>query len=345
MKKTIAKLLCLSVATLMIVSLAIVPSFAKISLDKLYPLDEESPLQDLSIGFYGDSICSANCERDTDYADVRGWAGRIGAVSGCVYYNYGVSGASISNCRGSNTVINQLIQTKNAGRWHDMIVLHGGVNDAWDGIEVGEITDGYLPTDEYDPTTFAPALEQTLSYIEDNFPEAEVCYIINFKFLNTTMGQKLMDMDEYVDTTIEICEKWGIRYLDLYHDEEVVNMLHPKSGNSYSNVFLYDFVHPSTEGYDVLYPYINEFLIDLVDPWYNEDKEDKENKENDKENGKEDPETQKPDTNPPANDKDDTDEGEPAVKNGCGASLRASALVFLVAMIPGVVLIARKKEQ
>ena len=165
MKKSIAKLFCLSVALLMIASLSIIPATAKLDLDALYPLDEESPLQDMSIGFYGDSICEARVEWETDYAPVCGWAGRIAYVNGFDYYNYGRSGASVSNCRGANTIMTQLINTKNAGIQHDIIVLHGGVNDAWDGIEVGEITEGFRPTDEYDPSTFAPALEQTLSYI------------------------------------------------------------------------------------------------------------------------------------------------------------------------------------
>lgn len=338
MKKLFAKLFCLSVATLMIASLAIIPSTAKMDLSALYPLDEESPLQDLSIGFYGDSICEARVEWETDYAPVCGWAGRIAYANGCDYYNYGRSGASVSNCRGANTIMNQLIQTKNAGRQYDIIVLHGGVNDAWDGVEVGTIEEGYLPTDEYDPSTFAPALEQTLSYIEDNFPEAEVCYIINFKFLNAKMGLKLMEMDPYVDATIEICEKWGIRYLDLYHNEELVDRLHPKKGSTYSGTYLHDFVHPSTRGYDLLYPYINEFLIDLVDPWYNASKdEDKEEK----------PDDDQPKDPEPTPDKDPTTDldPEPTVKNGCGASLSAPVMALLAAMIPGAAWVARKKEQ
>jgi hypothetical protein len=91
------------------------------------------------------------------------------------------------------------------------------------------------------------------------------------------MGISLMDMDRYVDATIEICEKWGIPYLDLYHDEELVDALHPyKKGSNgtkqYQTTYLYDFVHPSTLGFDLIYPYINEFLIGLIDPDYLEDK-------------------------------------------------------------------------
>ena len=79
----------------------------------------------------------------------------------------------------------------------------------------------------------------------------------------------------YFDRAMEICEKWGIPYLDLYHNEEVVNTLHPyTTGPSgvkhYQKTYLYDFVHPSTEGFDVLYPYINDFLIEQVDPYYND---------------------------------------------------------------------------
>ena len=246
MKTFVSKLSILLLSFLLIVSVAIIPVFAAKNVKEQYPLDEESPLNGLSIGFYGDSICEGMVEMNTEYAAVRAWAGRIAAANGCTFDNYGRSGASVSNCRGANTIMTQLVNSKNAGKQYDIIVLHGSVNDAWDDVAVGEITEDYPPISSYDPSTFAPALEQVLTYTEENFPDATICYIINFKFLNASMGISLMDMDRYVDMTIEICEKWGIEYLDLYHNEELVDALHPyttgPSGTKhYQNTYLYDF--------------------------------------------------------------------------------------------------------
>jgi len=333
MKKSVTKLLCVVFSLLMALSVTVVSASA-LTMEDLYPLDEESPLGDLSIGFFGDSICEGNVEKDTDHASVRAWAGRIAAVNGCEFYNYGRSGASISNCRGGNTVINQLKESKSAGRKHDIIVLHGGVNDAWDAVEVGEMEDAFPATDRYDASTFAGGLEQTLSYVEETFPNAIVCYIINFKFLNASMGIKLMEMDEYVDMTIDILDKWGIPYLDLYHNEEVVNTLHPyTTGPSgvkyYQKTYLYDFVHPSTEGFDVIYPYINEFLIELIDPYYN------------------DPEpAPTPDPDPtPDPEPDPEPEPEPQPQSGCGAIMTGSALALVALALPTTLALTRKKKE
>ena len=338
MKKSAWKLIFVVFSLLMVLSMTIFSSSA-LSMSDLYPLDEESPLRDLSIGFYGDSICEGNVEKDTDHASVRAWAGRIASVNGCEFYNYGRSGASISNCRGGNTVINQLKTTKSEGRQYDIIVLHGGVNDAWDAVEVGEMEDAFPPTDKYDASHFAGGLEQTLSYVEENFPDAMVCYIINFKFLNASMGIKLMDMDEYVDMTIDILEKWGIPYLDLYHNEEVVNTLHPyTTGPSgvkyYQKTYLYDFVHPSTEGFDVLYPYINDFLIELVDPYYNDPAPDPE------------PEPKpEPEPTPEEPTPDPEPKPDPKPQSGCGAVMGATAMSLVALILPTTVGLTRKRKE
>lgn len=345
MKPFISKLSILLLSFLLIVSVAIVPVFAAKSVKDQYPLDEESPLNGLSIGFYGDSICEGMVEMNTEYAAVRAWAGRIAAANGCTFDNYGRSGASVSNCRGANTIMTQLVNSKNAGKQYDIIVLHGGVNDAWDDVAVGEITEDYPPISSYDPSTFAPALEQVLTYTEENFPDATICYIINFKFLNASMGISLMDMDRYVDMTIAICEKWGIEYLDLYHNEELVEALHPyttgPSGTKhYQNTYLYDFVHPSTKGFDLIYPYINEFLIDLVDPDYNDSKQPEPEPEPEP-----DPEP-KPEPEPEPEPKPEP-EPEPTTdpKESCSSVMGASALTMIVLAVPPTMAAVRKRKE
>ena len=344
MKSFLTKVLTFVLALIVLAGLAITP-VAALDVSEQYPTDENSPLKDLTICFYGDSICSANCERDTEYSVVRGWAGRIGAVSGCTYYNFGVSGASVSSCRNGNTIIAQLKQTKSQGIVPDVIVLHGGVNDAWDAVDAGEISDGFLYQSKYNPSTFAPALEQVLSYIEDTFPKAEICFVINFEFLNAQMGERLMDMDEYVDTTIEICEKWDIPYLDLYYNEEVVNALHPYTtnsygGKSYQNTYLYDFVHPSTAGYDVLYTYIYDFLVELIDPTYGVEPEPEPQPEPEPE-----PEIEEKPEQP---EEDTSDEvlttGASETSNGIVPILVAVAAVVVAGALVAIVLTLKKKN-
>ena len=248
-------------------------------LDTLYPINQDSPLKGITVGFYGDSISAAGVDNNTKFQPVKGWAGRIGRTNAMEWYNHSVSAYSVSNCRGAKTIISQLQST--IKRDYDMIILHGGTNDAWDNAPVGKMTEGFGASNTYDVTTFAGGLEQIFAYIREQNPDAMVGYVINFKFINAskgatvsipngdkkpTMGYRLNNMEDYVEMTKKICDKWGVPYVDLYSIDELTTALHPESKGTYSNVYLSDFIHPTSAGYDIIYPYIEEFMIDMVTP-------------------------------------------------------------------------------
>ena len=162
-----------------------------------------------------------------------------------------------------------------------MIILHGGTNDAWDNAPVGEMTEGFGKSDTYNVNTFAGGLEQIFAYIKEHNPDAMIGYVINFKFINANKGAtykyrdengktqtvyRLNYMADYVEMTKKICDKWGVKYVDLYSIDELTEKLHPTSKGTYSTEFLSDFIHPTSAGYDIIYPYIEAFMIDMVTP-------------------------------------------------------------------------------
>lgn len=218
--------------------------------------EEEDPLYEKSILFVGDSICEAICEQGTGRA-VFGWAGRIMENHSMTGKNLGYSGASVSDCRGSNVVIAQL--QREAAGGYDFVIMHGGVNDAWDSAPVGVMTEGF--DGPFDTSTFGGGLETMISYAKETFPDAQLGYIINFRLPGSTIG-RLSDMSEYVDLTIAICEKWGVPYLDLYHDDDFNNNVMKVETLTY----LKDYIHPTPEGYDVITPYVEEWVLDLASP-------------------------------------------------------------------------------
>jgi lysophospholipase L1-like esterase len=147
-----------------------------------------------------------------------------------------------------------------------MIVVQGGVNDAWgttDGTNkiapVGEMTDSFDVKD-FDTTTYAGGLEEFFYYAREYYPDATLCYIISFYMPNAGVGH-VGDMEEYYAMGMEICDKWDVPYLDLYHDEYVTNEL-LEVGTAKC---LRDPVHPNSVGYDRLSPYIGDWLETLVD--------------------------------------------------------------------------------
>lgn len=214
-------------------------------------VDTESQIYKKCVLFAGDSICEASNEWGT--ATV-GWAGRIMQWNAMRGFNVGKSGASISTVRGANTVISQLQRQQKNALEFDFVIMHGGVNDAWDSAPVGVMTEGF--DDRFDTTTFAGGLEATFKYAKETFVNAKYGYIINFRQPLATKYGRLSDMSEYVDVAKQICEKWGIDYLDLYNDENLnLNLL-----KTHTMKYLPDTIHPNTAGYDIISPIINDWM-------------------------------------------------------------------------------------
>lgn len=214
--------------------------------------------------FAGDSICEAICEaaggRWETGKSIVGWAGRIIESNGMTGVNLGKGGASISNCRGTNTVVNQLAAHSQIKADYDYVIMHGGVNDAWDSAPVGGMAEGF--DGPFDYTTFAGGLEDLFQYVKETYPNSQLGFIINFQLPKATYG-RLSDMTEYVDMTIKICKKWKIPYLDLYNNEAINEEL-----KGTTTAYLHDYIHPNKDGYDIITPYVEDWLKTVADGSY-----------------------------------------------------------------------------
>lgn len=219
--------------------------------------DAKALLADKTVLFCGDSICMASTY-DTEH-QWWGWAGRISRDYGLkAYTNAGVDGASVSSCRGSNTVLNQIKANRSTA--YDMVVLHGGVNDAWDSAPVGKMVDKPASETVYrdlDLSTFAGGLENLFVRAKDYFPDSTIVFVINFK-LNSHTG-RMWDMTEYWNEAEKICAKYEIPFLDLYD-----NAAFQDEFKSYSPDNLADGIHPNSAGYDILAGYVAAFMAEVL---------------------------------------------------------------------------------
>lgn len=221
------------------------------------PIDTAKVLGGRSVLFCGDSICMASTY-DTEH-QFWGWAGRIDRDYGLgSYVNAGVDGASVSTCRGSNTVIYQLrINKKNT---FDTVVLHGGVNDAWDSAPVGNMVEkpaSETTSKDLDQSTFAGGLENLFIKAKEYFPDAKIMYIINFR-LNSHIGS-MWDMTDYWKEAKKICEKYDIPYLDLYENADF-----EAEFKNLTDKNLADGIHPNSDGYEILSRYIAPFMAKVI---------------------------------------------------------------------------------
>ncbi len=225
-------------------------------------VDTDSVLYRKSALFCGDSIGYGHC----DDAKHRAWAGRIGETYGMRYDNVAVSGWALSDVRGEGGRIIHQIEAKK-GTDYDYVIIEGGVNDgmgindsvsasAVTGIApVGVISDSFDPS-SFDKTTFAGALEEIIWYAKNTWKDAKVGYIITFRMPRYAGYGKLRDMEEYWQTALEICEKWDVSCLDLYHDAYLNDELLAVNTDRCSP----DGVHPNAKGYEILAPVIAEWM-------------------------------------------------------------------------------------
>lgn len=206
--------------------------------------------------FCGDSIVMASTYDKAH--QWWGWAGRIDANYKLgSYKNAGVDGASISNCRQSNVIVNQVINNKS--KKYDFLILEGGTNDAWDVVNIGRIVD--KPADETKPadldlSTFAGGLENVLYYAKKFYPNTTVGYVIT-AMMNNSVGC-VSDMSRYIEVTKVGCAKWGVPYLDLYNNEEFIAEYKPRSKTNTP-----DGIHPNSDGYEIYQKYIAQFMADI----------------------------------------------------------------------------------
>lgn len=195
--------------------------------------------------FVGDSICAGGSG---------GWAARIGISTGMNATNNAVGGASLSICREA-LIVDQLWVSKEED--FDYVLIHGGVNDAWENVEVGVLTEGFDP-DLFDITTFAGGLEWVIYNAVLHFGNtASIGYLINYQMPAAVPG-RCADMSEYIEIAKKICDKWGISCFDMYHHEEITKELDlSTTKHTYDTK---NMVHISDSGYDVISPFIEEYM-------------------------------------------------------------------------------------
>ena len=229
---------------------------------KISPEQIENPLFKKECLFIGDSLCSA--AQDVKINGQRGWARRVKELSGAICTNVGRGGSALSNSRMSDPdateyhiIYKQLYRTE--GQKFDYILLEGGGNDAWESTPIGKPTPGYDP-DLFDLTTFAGGLEMTIyTAIKEYGDNAAIGYLMAYKMPRNTHGVLATKMGDYYAVAAEICKKWDITYFDMYNHNEIYNKLDPMSTEHVP-----DGTHADESGYDIIGPYINDYMKSMT---------------------------------------------------------------------------------
>ena len=216
------------------------------------PTSPNSPLNGLKGLFMGDSISFGSGDQLSYLRTGRAWAGRIQAITGLQATNASVSGAKASYIAGDDTskwLYNQYVPHANTK--FDVIVMHGGVNDARHNRSVGTITDSDdEATLKKKATTYAGGLQWLFYNVKKTNGDAKLFFIANHHLDGHSTG-KAKDMSAYFNIAKELCEKYGVIFIDLYNNKELNDKL-----ETTTTKYLPDTLHLNAAGYDIITPYI-----------------------------------------------------------------------------------------
>lgn len=193
----------------------------------------------------GDSITATVSNRP--YAS---YARMIAADNSMTYETKAIWGATLaSGIQGSSGCILNTLANMRADA--DYVILSGGANDFYylaSGAEkLGAVTTGYAAT--LDTTTFCGAVESLCKTAINKWVGKKILYVITHRMLDVSE----QTTSQAVSILKQILEKWGIPYVDLWHDMpslmfDSLKNLYTSNGNTvYSGVG--DGLHPNEEGY------------------------------------------------------------------------------------------------
>lgn len=208
--------------------------------------------------FAGDSICyGANWRPAVEDWSTTGWRKIIQENNpNALTYGYASGGWRIARVSGdTKSILNKVDDMIADHPDADYIILQGGVNDAWNTeITQGAITSGF--NDVYDEYTFCGAMESMLRKAILAWKGKKIMFITTHKI--PTAQPK---MDAYMLLAKQICDKWGIKCLDLYHEIGTsvalseINVLYMQDG---------DYTHPNEAFYRAYYAPKTEAAMKLL---------------------------------------------------------------------------------
>ncbi len=149
---------------------------------------------------------------------------------------------------------------KEADNSYDYVFIEGGNNDHVYNSPLGEVTSDYY-YDGFDLKTTCGALEDALSYLQENCPDTQVVFILIHRHADYKNRLGLTFKD-YAKAIREVCAKYDVPVADVYKDSDF-DATDPEMCSQYT--FHFNEVYPEGDGLRPNEDAYNEFYLPLIE--------------------------------------------------------------------------------
>lgn len=195
---------------------------------------------------FGDSIMHGCGNSDRPFSQL------IAEKYGMSCYDYSADGSTMGSYTGKPHIADQVRKAISYHHQPDIILIDGGTNDMYRGVELGSIKSGFDMSNANE-NTFSGGFEKALWLIRNTWDDVPVIYI---RVHNMNLGVDSRERS-FGERGISIAEKWNVGGVDLYNGCSMnTEKEYYRNRYTYLNPdhnYVHDSIHPNALGYATFY--------------------------------------------------------------------------------------------
>lgn len=189
---------------------------------------------------------------------------QIAEKYGMTAYDYSVGGATMGKYSGKSHIPDQVRKAAEHQYQPDFILINGGTNDMFRGVQLGAVQSGY-DMSQASESTYSGGFEKAMWLIRSIWQDVPVIFI---RAHNTNLSNDATERT-YGERGLEIADKWHCGSADIY-DGTTMNGEDQKLADRYTYAnpthnYQHDTIHPNALGYATFYiPMIEQVMAKAV---------------------------------------------------------------------------------
>ena len=160
-----------------------------------------------------------------------------------------VTGTTLAVRSGYTNSIYERINALDTSTQYDYIIFDGGINDNAQSVTVGDVSASFKPEEFAEDTTTVGALERICRKLILDFPNTKKLFVVTHEVTGANSLSRNSSYLSRMSKCIEVCEKWGIPYVDMTKTE--LKIMDPNGITQARYFHANDRIHPNEAGYTI----------------------------------------------------------------------------------------------